>query len=294
VSGPTGSSGPSVVALGGGHGTAVTLRAARRYAGLLTAVVSVADDGGSSGRLSELLNVVALGDMRKCLVALAAEDSDLARAFERRYDEGELAGHALGNLVLAGLVEATGGLVEGVAAAARLLGAVGDVLPATEERVVLKAEADQGEVAGQVAVMAAGNIHTVSLVPGDARPPRLATERIMAADQVVIGPGSLFTSVLAAAAVGGIAEAVARTRGQRVYVCNLHPQLPETAGFDVAAHITALARHNVAVDVVLCDSSQGMTVGEVGIPVVNIPLTGVNALVHSPVRLAHALASLLA
>ena len=294
MNGPTGSSGPAVVALGGGHGTAVTLRAARRYAGTLTAVVSVADDGGSSGRLSELLNVVALGDMRKCLVALAAEDSDLARAFERRFDEGELAGHALGNLILAGLVEATGGLVEGVASAARLLGAVGDVLPATEERVVLKAEAQRGEVAGQVAVMAAGDIHTVSLVPGDSRPPRLAVERIMAADQIVIGPGSLFTSVLAAVAVGGIAQAVAGSGGQRVYVCNLHPQVPETAGFDVAAHIAALARHNVSVDVVLCDSSQGMALGNVGIPVVDIPLSGDNALVHSPVRLADALSSLLA
>ena len=110
---------PAVVALGGGHGTAVTLRAARRYAGRLTAVVSVADDGGSSGRLRELLNVVALGDLRKCLVALAAEDSALARAFEHRFDEGELAGHALGNLILAGLVEATGDLVAGRAGGGR-------------------------------------------------------------------------------------------------------------------------------------------------------------------------------
>src|SRR5271170_5943847 len=105
---------PSVVAIGGGHGTAVTLKAARRYAGVLTGVVSVADDGGSSGRLRELLNVVALGDLRKCLVALAAEDSPLALAFEHRFEEGELAGHALGNLVLAGLVESTGDLVSGV------------------------------------------------------------------------------------------------------------------------------------------------------------------------------------
>jgi uncharacterized cofD-like protein len=283
-----------VVALGGGHGMAVTLRAARRYAGQLTAVVSVADDGGSSGRLREILNVVALGDLRKCLVALAAEDSALALAFEHRFDEGELAGHALGNLILAGLVEATGDLVSGVRAAAELLGAVGDVLPATVERVVLKAEVESGEVAGQVAVSRAGNIRTVSLVPGDAGPPQLAIDRILAADQIVIGPGSLFTSVLAAAAVEGIADAVARSRGQRVYVCNLRPQLPETAGFDVAAHLDALSRHNVTVDVVLCDTSQGMALGRIGISALDIPLTGGNALVHSPVRLAHALASLLA
>jgi uncharacterized cofD-like protein len=286
--------GPAVVALGGGHGTAVTLRAARRYASLLTAVVSVADDGGSSGRLREILNVVALGDLRKCLVALAAEDSALARAFEHRFDEGELAGHALGNLILAGLVEATGDLVTGVRAAADLLGAEGDVLPATVERVVLKAESGSGQVAGQVAVSRAGNIDTVSLVPGDSRPPLLAVERILAADQIVIGPGSLFTSVLAAAAVGEIADAVARSSGQRVYVCNLRPQHPETAGFDVASHLEALSRHNVSVDVVLCDTSQGMPLGNLGISALDIPLTDGNALVHSPVRLAHALASLLA
>ncbi len=286
---------PAVVALGGGHGTAVTLRAARRYAGSLTAVVSVADDGGSSGRLRELLNVVALGDLRKCLVALAAEDSALALAFEHRFDEGELAGHALGNLILAGLVEATGDLVSGVQAAAQLLHADGDVLPATVERVVLKAEAAGGaEVAGQVAVSRAANIRSVSLVPGDAQPPRRAVERILEADQIVIGPGSLFTSVLAAAAVGGIADAVARSTAQRVYVCNLRPQLPETAGFDVAAHMEALNRHNVSVDVVVCDSSQGMALGDLGISALDIPLTEGNALVHSPVRLAHALASLLA
>jgi uncharacterized cofD-like protein len=285
---------PSVVALGGGHGTAVTLRAARRYAGLLTAVVSVADDGGSSGRLREILNVVALGDLRKCLVALAAEDSLLARAFEHRFDEGELAGHALGNLILAGLVEATGDLVSGVKAAADLLGAVGEVLPATVERVVLKAEADSGPVAGQVAVSRADNIRSVSLVPANAQPPQLAVDRILAADQIVIGPGSLFTSLLAAAAVEGVAEAVAASKGQRVYVCNLRPQRPETAGFDVAAHLDALSRHNVTVDVVLCDTSQGMALGRIGISTLDIPLTGGNALVHSPVRLAHALASLLA
>jgi len=286
--------GPAVVALGGGHGTAVTLRAARHYAGQLTGVVSVADDGGSSGRLRELLNVVALGDMRKCLVALAAEDSALARAFEHRFEDGELAGHALGNLILAGLVEATGDLVSGVRAAADLLGAHGDVLPATSERVVLKAEAANGSVAGQVAVMGTGDIQTVELVPGDAQPPRLAVERIEAADQIVIGPGSLFTSILAAVAVKGISEAVGRSAAQRVYVCNLRPQIPETAGFDVAAHVQALARHEVSVDVVLCDTRHGMAIGEPGIRVVDIPLSGDNALVHSPVRLAQALAGLLA
>ena len=285
---------PSVVAIGGGHGTAVTLKAARRYAGVLTGVVSVADDGGSSGRLRELLNVVALGDLRKCLVALADEDSALTHAFERRYDEGELAGHALGNLILAGLIDATGDLVLGVAEAAQLLGASGDVLPATSERVVLKAEAGEGTVSGQVAVKGTRDIQQVSLVPGDALPPPLVVERIAGADQIVIGPGSLFTSVLAAAAVGGIADAVASSKAQVVYVCNLRPEVSETEEFDVADHVAALTRHNVAVDLVLCDSIRGMSIGRTDIPVHDVPLTGENTLVHSPAKLAQALSGLLA
>ena len=282
------------MAIGGGHGTAVTLKAARRYAGLLTGIVSVADDGGSSGRLRELLNVVALGDIRKCLVALAEQDSSLAVAFERRYDEGELAGHALGNLILLGLIDATGDLVQGVREAALLLGARGDVLPATTEPVVLKAESAQGTVAGQVAVMGTGDLWAVSLVPDDAQPPPLAVERILGAEQVVIGPGSLFTSVLAAVSVHDIAEAVAQSDAQVVYVCNLRPQVPETDGFDVAAHVAALARHNVMVDVVVCDSIQGMGTGSTEVPVLDVPLTGENRLVHSPAKLAEALSGLLA
>ncbi len=285
---------PSVVAIGGGHGTAVTLKAARRYAGQLTGVVSVADDGGSSGRLRELLNVVALGDIRKCLVALAEPDSALAVAFERRYDEGELAGHALGNLILLGLIDATGDLVQGVREAGLLLGAQGEVFPATTEPVVLKAESAQGTVAGQVAVMGTEGLSSVSLVPDDARPPPTAVERILGADQIVIGPGSLFTSVLAAVSVQGIAEAVASGHAQVVYVCNLRPQVPETQDFDVAAHVAALARHNVTVDVVVCDTIQGMAIGATDVPVRDVPLTGENRLVHSPAKLAQALAGLLA
>lgn len=295
---PAGARRLRVVAVGGGHGTAVTLRAARRFAAEVTAIVSVADDGGSSGRLREQLDVVALGDLRKCLVALADEGSVLARAFEHRFGEageaGELAGHALGNLVLAGLVDATGDLVAGVDAAAGLLGACGRVLPATTEKVTLKAEADRGEVEGQVAVSAAGRIRRVSLVPGGSNPPPEATEALRAADQVVIGPGSLYTSILAAVGVPGVAEALASAPGQRVYVCNLYPQIPETEGYDVAAHVAALRQHGVEVDVVLWDSAAGLAAGPVDRPLVDRPLAGPNGLVHDPARLAGALWDLLA
>lgn len=283
-----------MVAVGGGHGTAVTLRAARRYAADLVAVVSVADDGGSTGRLREMMDVVALGDIRKCLVALADPASVLARTFEYRFTEGELAGHALGNLVLAGLVETAGGLEAGIEEAAALLGAAGRVLPATTERVVLKAQAECGEVAGQVAVAASARIRRVSLVPDDTQAPAAAVRALEEADQVVIGPGSLYTSILAAVGVAGVADALRACRGQRVFVCNLRPQEPETAGYAVADHTDALREHGVDVDLVLWDSSTGMEVGEPGVPVVDRPLVGSNGLVHDPARLAQALRDLLA
>lgn len=283
-----------VVALGGGHGTAVTLRAARRYADELTAIVSVADDGGSTGRLREQLDVVALGDLRKCLVALADEGSVLAKAFDHRFAEGDLAGHALGNVVLAGMVEAAGGLMAGIDETATLLGAAGRVLPATVERVVLKAFGDGGEVNGQVAVSNAASIERVSLVPEGCAPPEEALGAIEAADQIVVGPGSLYTSILAAAAVEGIARAISSARAQRVYVCNLRPQPPETEGYGVAEHVGALRRHGVDVDVVLWDPESGMEAGDVGIPVLGRPLAGRNGLVHDPAKLAAALSDLLA
>ena len=141
--------GPAVVAVGGGHGLAATLRAVRAYAGELTAVVSVADDGGSSGRLRRQLGIIPPGDLRVCLVALAEPGSALAAAFDHRFDGDELGGHALGNLVIAGLLASCGDPQAGLDEAGRLLGAVGRVVPATTEPVVLKAVADGGEIEGQ-------------------------------------------------------------------------------------------------------------------------------------------------
>ena len=285
--------GPRVVAMGGGHGLAATLRAVRRYAGDITAVVSVADDGGSSGRLRRQLGIVPPGDLRKCLVALAEDHGALAEAFEQRFDSqsAELTGHALGNLVLAGLVATTGGLQEALDEAGRLLGAVGRVVPAAIEPVVLKAISSAGEVEGQTAVARTGQIERVSLVPADPRASEAALEALGAADQVVIGPGSLFTSVLAAAAVPQIAFAIAGSRARKVYVANLRPQPAETEGYDVAAHLRALEDHGVLVDVVLADVT-AIALGEPVVPVVETRLAKENGLAHDPVRLAAALAGL--
>jgi uncharacterized cofD-like protein len=284
--------GPRVVAIGGGHGLAATLRAVRSYTGRVTAIVSVADDGGSSGRLRELLHIIPPGDLRKCLIALAEPGSILATAFDHRFTEEELAGHSLGNLVLAGLMDSTGDPVAALDEACRLLGATGRVLPSTTEPVVLKAEAAGGPVTGQVAVNGTDHIRAVSLVPADPPAPPAAVEALGAADQIVLGPGSLFTSVLAAVAVPGIRDAVNASGAQRVYVCNLRPQDPETGSFDVAMHVDALLAHGVAVDRVVCDSA-GIAVGEPAVPVVDVALARPNGLAHDPARLAETLVDLL-
>lgn len=303
-------SAPSVVAVGGGHGQAATLRAARRYAGSLTAVVAMADDGGSSGRLRRDLGIVPPGDLRACLVALAAETSTLARAFEHRYDELEprsdglvsrsdgdvssgssLRGHALGNLVLAALMAVTGDIQAALDEAGRLLGAVGRVVPATYEPVVLAAEAACGMVEGQSQVARTSRIRRVSVVPAGAPAALDAITAIEAADQVLLGPGSLYTSVLAATAVSGIAEALRRTSALRVYIANLRPQVAETEGYDVADHVAALEAHGVPVDVVLCDPA-GIEVGATAVPIVRGSLAKANGLAHDPDQLAKALADL--
>ena len=288
-----------VVALGGGHGLAATLGAARRYADELCAIVSVADDGGSSGRLRAAFGIPPPGDLRKCLVALADPASLWTAAFEHRFDAGELQGHAFGNLVLAGLAESTGDFEKALAEAGRLLGAVGRVVPATTEPVVLKAVVrgpagdGGGSITGQVAVGSSEGIAGVFLVPADARAPAAALRALAEADQVVVGPGSLFTSVLAVVVVPAIREALARTPARKVYVCNLRPQLPETAGYDVAAHVDALRAHGLDIDVVLCQPDS-LPVGLLDVECVQRPVALPDGTGHDPALLAAALQDLLA
>ncbi len=248
--------GPDVVAIGGGHGLSQTLRAATRYARRVTAIVSVADDGGSSGRLRAELGIPAPGDIRRCLGALLSEPvSPLGNALEHRFESGALAGHAFGNLLIAALAASTGGFAEGVEEAGRLLGARGSVLPATVAPVDLKASGAFGEVDGQVQIMATPGVRQLSLVPSDPAAPAAAVSALRGADQIVIGPGSLYTSVLAACCVPALRDAIAASTAQRVYVANLREQHAETAGYDVATHLAALGRHGIAFDLVLADPS---------------------------------------
>jgi len=282
------------VAIGGGHGLSVTLSALRGYAGDICAIVSVADDGGSSGRLREMLGTVPPGDLRKCLVSLADEDSLLARLFEHRFHAGELEGHALGNLVLAALFEQFSDLQAALDEAGRLLGACGRVLPAALQPVVLIADTKNGEVKGQSAVMAAGAIRHLAMFPSDPGVAEETLEAISDADQVVIGPGSLYTSIIAAAGIPAIAKEISVTRGQRVYVANLREQKGETDDYDVAAHVQALRQHGIEVDLVLADPGW-LPLGaldRLDIPVVLENVARADTPLHDPVKLATVLSGL--
>lgn len=283
--------GPAVVALGGGHGLSTTLRAVRRYASSVTAVVSVADDGGSSGRLRDALGIPAPGDLRKCFAALGNPDLALTEAIEHRFTTGDLAGHALGNILIAGLTEATGSFTAALEEIGRMIGAQGRVLPATIDAVVLKAEAASGAVEGQVAVSRAQRVTCVSLVPPDPAAPLEVIDAIAAAHQIVLGPGSLFTSVLAVTVVPAIREALRTTAAHKVYVCNLREQPPETAGYDVASHLEALAAHGVEPDVVLFDPDC-LPLGDTEVPAVGAPIAGPGREAHDPTKLATVLARL--
>lgn len=232
-----------VVGLGGGHGLATTLEATRLYADDIAAVVTVADDGGSSGRLTRELGVLPPGDIRNCLVALSG-NAELSALFQHRFTSGALTGHTVGNLVIAALTEQTGDFAAAVDAARRLLSARGSVFPATTEHVDLRARVDGGVIRGQVAVaQSRAPIQAVYLEPPDpvAYPP--AVEAIMAADQVVLGPGSLFTSLIATLLVPDVARALRETSARRVFVCNSRMQKGETEGLPASAHVEAVLAH---------------------------------------------------
>ena len=273
---------PRVVAIGGGHGLATSLRAVMTYAGHTTGVVATSDDGGSSGRLRAALGIAAPGDLRRCLTAVAP-DQDLARSLEHRFADGELAGHAVGNLVLAGLVDAGHDLVAAADQLSRWLGTdptVVRVLPATHEPVAMVGATAGGEIRGQVALEQIGGITRVTIDPPDPKVPDEVVAAIGAADQVVLGPGSFHTSVLAAAVVPGVRVALAATSARTVFVCNLRADEIEVSGYDVARHLAVLADHGIEVDAVVAQEG-GLPLGDLG------PVDVVVADVDRPHGLAH-------
>ncbi len=236
--------GPRVVAIGGGHGLAQALEAALSYASHVTAVVTVGDDGGSSGRLTSTLEIPPPGDIRKCLLALSPEPTVFRELFGYRFDSTDVAGHSLGNLMLAALTGLLGDDFEAaVRVASGMLGTVGQVIPVARKSLHLQAVVDGALVDGQAAITKSrGNLSELRLVPADEPANPHAIEAVLSADQILIGPGSLFTSVIAALAVPGMAEAMRTAPGHIVFIANLVTQDGETLGMTCADHLEALRR----------------------------------------------------
>ena len=235
--------GYKIVAIGGGTGLSTLLRGLKRSTTNLTAVVTVSDDGGSSGRLQKELGILPPGDIRNCLVALADDEALVTDLFQYRFSEGEgLTGHSFGNLFLAAMTGITGNFDKAVKESSRVLNIKGRVLPATLETVRLCATlADGTIVRGETNISKSHEaIVRLSLEPAGARPPAEVLEAIETADAIVLGPGSLYTSILPNFLVDGIAQAVARSGALKVYVCNVMTQPGETDAFTASAHVRAL------------------------------------------------------
>ncbi len=259
----------SVVALGGGHGLYASLSALRRVTRDLTAIVTVADDGGSSGRLRREFGVLPPGDLRMALAALCGDDAwgtTWSRVIQHRFTgEQELGGHAVGNVLIVALWELLGDTVQGLDWVGRLLGAHGRVLPMSSVPLDLAAEVEGANpdrpdeisvVRGQVACASTtGRVRSVSLVPADPPACPEAVQAVRAADWVVLGPGSWFTSVLPHLMVPELADALLHTSARRLIALNLAPQPGETEGFSPHAHLEVLADHapGLTIDVVLAD-----------------------------------------
>jgi uncharacterized cofD-like protein len=257
----SGKAGPElrVVAIGGGTGLSTLLKGLKRYvtnAALvppgqaiireLSGVVTVSDDGGSSGRLRKEFNMLPPGDVRNCIVALSEDEALLSRLFQHRFEKGSgLEGHSFGNLFLAALTSITGDFVEAVRLSSEILLTRGHIYPATMSSVELEALLEDGtRVRGETRITASkGTIRELALVPPDVEPLPQTLEAIAHADLITIGPGSLFTSLIPNLLVRGIPEAILESNAIKVFVCNLMTQVNESLSLTAADHIRALNRH---------------------------------------------------
>ncbi len=267
--------GPHIVAIGGGTGMPSLLRGLTAYTSNITAIVTVADDGGSSGRLRKELGLLPPGDFRNNLAALARDETLMTQVLQYRFgapvgangpessSDRSLGGHAFGNLLLAALTGITGSFDEALLAAQRVLALRGQVLPSTLEDVTLKADVALSEetiieVVGESAIpKAGGRIERVRLDPAEARAYPPALRAIFQADLIVLGPGSLYTSILPNLLIGDLAEALRHCRAKVVYICNLATQPGETEDYSVADHVNAIQRHvpGDIVDVVVANDN---------------------------------------
>ncbi|MFP5229393.1 MAG: uridine diphosphate-N-acetylglucosamine-binding protein YvcK [Acidobacteriota bacterium] len=249
-----------VVAIGGGTGLSTLLRGLKLrvpHAGLLTqpagspliadltAVVTVTDDGGSSGRLRRDFNMLPPGDLRNCMVALSEDEGLIARLFRHRFDKGDLEGHNFGNLFIAALTEMTGDFAHAIRLSAEILATRGHIFPATASNVTVTARMEDGSIVRGETNITASRQRIVELMldPPDPPPPPETLAAIAAADLITIGPGSLYTSIVTNLLVKGIAEALAEARGTRVYICNLMTQANESLHLTASQHIERIYEH---------------------------------------------------
>lgn len=251
-----------VVAIGGGTGLSTLLKGLKQYVLSpsetlvgqpdlavirdLCAVVTVSDDGGSSGRLRKELNMLPPGDIRNCIVALSEDEALLSKLFRHRFDKGSgLEGHSFGNLFLAALTSITSDFSEAVRLSSEILLTRGHIYPATTSNIQLEALMEDGtRVRGETKITASkGRIKELTLVPPDVGPMPQTLEAIAGADLITIGPGSLFTSLIPNLLVRGISEAIVQSAATKVYICNLMTQANESLGLTAADHIRALNRH---------------------------------------------------
>ena len=237
--------GPRVVAIGGGTGLSTLLRGLKNHTANITAVVTVTDDGGSSGRLVQEMGILPPGDLRNCLVALANAEGRMTDLFQHRFRDaaGSLSGHSIGNLLLAALIDqARGDVDEALRVASEVLNIRGRVVPTTTRSVVLRAQMEDGsELTGETRIAASDKrIRRLYLDPPHVEPHPAALEAIAEADLIIIGPGSVYTSVLPNLLVEGLANALNQAKVPRVYVCNVMTQKGESDSFTAAEHIMAL------------------------------------------------------
>lgn len=235
--------GPRIVAIGGGTGLSTLLRGLKEYSANITAIVTVADDGGSSGRLRREIGVLPPGDVRSCLAALADEEKLITELFQYRFQAGDgLVGHSFGNLFLTAMSEITGNLERAIAASSQVLAVRGEVLPATLSDVRLWADLADGRcIEGESEITKAqGTILKLGCLPE--APPALpkALKAIQEAEFIILGPGSLYTSVIPNLLVPDLVAAIARSQAPRIYVCNIMSQPGETTGYSVSEHIKAI------------------------------------------------------
>ena len=236
----------NICTIGGGTGSSVLLRGLKNCTDFLTAIVTVSDDGGSSGILRKELGVLPPGDFRNCVAALSDSENIIKELFDYRFDQGKgLKGHSLGNLLIAAMSDITGNFKEGLNQSAKILGAKGTVLPSSLDDIVLQAKLTDGsQVNGESLIpLKKGKISSVNLNPESAKGTDSAINALLKADLIIVGPGSLYTSLIPPLLVKDLTNVIKESSALKIYICNVATQKGETDGFSVYDHIVAIEQH---------------------------------------------------